>query len=538
MFLYEKFLALDYGTSSVKGALFQRVAGNLTLLRAETMPISPMEEREYETNILRFLNTYFPGESAILLALSLDRLFVREISIPLTTEKAVREVIPFEVESRVPFPMETVEVLGSVWRIDQEQSDVITYTAHHSEFDTIAAPFVDSTIVFRGIYVDSVCLGSVVSKHSGKEIPFSNVAQLDIGGKHTLLNVIKDGKITHTRFLSLGGEVLTDEIAKALKIGKEKAEALKTSIQFEPFHSPEDGLNLFAKEYRLKVADIKKAFSIAEDFFRSLGEEARRSFLSLGETERPEVLYISGEGSKIRDLETFLGEDLGLQVRRYDFLGTDPDRYATCYGMAYQLIASKKVKVDFLQTPYVKRLNKNIFDLSVFIPHLILASVSILLFIGVFFLGIVSDKRKLTAANKILSEKIKSGIGSNVPVDSDPLDYAKKLRDEAKNRTELYRNYLSKPTVLDVLYELSTKYPDPGMQPFLFNSITYDNGHVTIQGAVNEISEIGVIQRSLENSQMFKKVTLENNRSNYGLKTYKVTFTIKMEVAASAGESE
>ncbi len=538
MFLYEKFLAVDYGTSSVKGALFQRVAGNLTLLRAESMPISPMEEKEYETNIFRFINTYFSGEHAILLALSLERLFVREISIPLTTEKAVREVIPFEVESRVPFPMETVEVIGSVWRIDQEKSDVITYTAHHSEFDTIAYPFLESTMVFRGIFVDSVCLGSIVARHTGKEIPFANVAQLDIGGKHSLLNVSKDGKIAHTRFLSIGGDTLTEEISKTLKIGKDKAEALKTSIQFEPFHSPEDGLNLFAKEYKLKVADIKKAFSIVKDFFSTLSEEVRRSFLSLGETERPEVLYISGEGSKIRDLESFLGESLGLQVRRYDFLNVDPDRYATCYGMAYQLIASKKSKVDFLQTPYVKRLNKNLFDLSAFIPHLILSSISIVLFIGVFFLGIVSDKRKLTAANKILAEKIKTGIGSNVPVDTDPLDYAKRLRDDAKNKSELYRNYLSKPSVLDVIYEISTKFPDPGMQAFLFNSITFDNGHVTLQGSVNEISEIGVIQRSLENSQMFKKVSLENNRSNYGLKTYKVTFTIKMEVAPKAGDSD
>ncbi|TGJ99092.1 hypothetical protein EHO59_14520 [Leptospira semungkisensis] len=538
MFLYEKFLAVDYGTTSVKGALFQRVAGNLTLLRSESMPISRMEEREYETNILRFLNTYFPGENALVLSLSLDKLFVREISIPLTTEKAVKEVIPFEVESRVPFPMETVEVLGSVWRIDQDKSDVITYTAHHSEFDTLASPFLESTMVFRGIFVDSVCLGSLIPKHLGKEIPFSNVAQLDIGGRRTILNVSKDGKIAHTRFLSLGGEALTEEISKALKISKDKAEALKTSIQFEPFHSPEDGLNLFAKEYKLKVADIKKAFGIAQEFFLALSEEIRRSFLSLEETERPEVIYLSGEGSKIRDLESFLGEDLGVQARRYDFLSPDPDRFATAFGMAHQLVLSKKAKIDFLETPYVKKLNKNLFDLSAFKPHMILSGVSIFLLIGVFFLGIFSDRKKLTAANKVLADKVRSGTGSSVPMDTDPLDYAKGLRDGAKRKTELYRKYLSKPTVLDVLHEISLNFPDPGMQAFLFQNITYDNGTVSIQGSVNEISEIGVIQRSLEKSQMFKKISLENNRSNYGLKTYKVSFTIKMEVASKTGESE
>ncbi|MGJ4788719.1 hypothetical protein EHQ52_00235 [Leptospira koniambonensis] len=538
MFLYEKFLTVDYGTNSVKGVLFQRVAGNLTLLRAETMPISRMEEKEYETNILRFINTYFAEEHAIVLSLSLDRLFVREISIPLTTEKAVREVIPFEIESRVPFPMETVEVLGSVWRIDQDKSDVITYTSHHSEFDTLAYPFLESSLVFRGIFVDSVCLGSVISKHLHKEIQFANIAQLDIGGKKSILNVTKDGKIAHTRFLSVGGDTLTEEISKALKIPKDKAEALKTSIQFEPFHSPEDGLNLFAKEYKLKVADIKKAFAIAQEFFTSLSEEVRRSFLSLEETERPEVVYLSGEGSKVRDLESFIGENLGIQARRYDFLSADPDRFATCYGMAYHLIQSKKTKIDFLETPYVKRLNKNLFDISIFKPHIILGSVSFVLLIGVFFLGIISDKRKLAAANKILAEKVKSSTGSSVPSNRDPIEFAKSLRDGAERKTELYRKYLSKPSVLDVLHEISLKFPDPGMQPFLFQSITYDNGTVSIQGAVNEISEIGKVQDSLARSSMFKTVKLESNRPNFGLKTYKVSFVIKMEVSSKIEEND
>ncbi|PJZ68530.1 hypothetical protein CH373_17190 [Leptospira perolatii] len=533
MFLYEKFLAIDYGTHNIKGALFQRTMGNLTVLRTETMPITPMEEKQYETNILRFLNTYFPGEHAILLALSLEKLFVRELSIPLTTEKAVREVIPYEVENRVPFPMETVEVLGSVWRIDQDKSDVITYTAHHAEFDTITEPFKETRTVFRGIYVDSVCLGSIVSKHLKKEIPFTNVAQLDIGGTNSLLNVIADGKIAHTRFIGIGGDHLTSEIAKSLKLKPETAEELKNSIQFEPFHEPEDGLNLFAKEFRLKVPDIKKAFEITKEFYEKLAEEVRRSFLSVGETERPEALYLSGEASKIRDIDSFLGESLSIQTKRYDFLQTDPDRFATCYGMAYQLLQPKKAKVDFLETPYVKRLNKNLFDLTAFRPHLILSGVSLFLLIGVFFLGIISDKRKLTAANKILAEKVQRGIGRQVPPDADALEFARTVKDEAKGKTELYRKYLSKPSVLDVLYEISAKFPDPGMQQFQFQNFTYDNNVVTIQGRVNEYSEIGTIQRSLENSQLFKKITIEDKRITTGAKVFKVSFTLKLEVAAS-----
>jgi len=92
--------------------------------------------------------------------------------------------------------------------------------------------------------------------------------------------------------------------------------------------------------------------------------------------------------------------------------------------------------------------------------------------------------------------------------------------------------------VLDVLHEISLKFPDPGMQPFLFQSITYDNGSVSIQGAVNEISEIGKVQDSLARSPMFKNVKLDSNRPNFGLKTFKVSFVIKMEVTSKIEEND
>lgn len=236
MFIYDQFLAVDYGTNTIKGVLFQKVLGKLTILRSEIMSISHGEEEEYRHNVLRFINSYFPGETSILLNLPLDRLFVRELHIPLTTVKAIREVIPFEVESRIPFPMETVEVTGNIWRIDQEKSDVIAYSAHHSELDFITAPFLDSNIVFRGLFVDSVSLSSVITQHSNKEIQSKNCTQVDIGGRVTILNILSDGKVAHTRYISMGGDTLTDQIASDLKIPFEKAEAIKLSLQFESYN--------------------------------------------------------------------------------------------------------------------------------------------------------------------------------------------------------------------------------------------------------------------------------------------------------------
>ncbi|MCG6162296.1 hypothetical protein LFX13_18935, partial [Leptospira bandrabouensis] len=191
------------------------------------------------------------------------------------------------------------------------------------------------------------------------------------------------------------------------------------SLQFEPFSGEEDGLNLFAKEFKLKVADIKKAFQSASKFTEKLSSEIHRSIVSMNETERPEVLYLSGGGSKVRGIESVLGDALGLITRRYDFLSLDGDTFSTCFGMGYHFGFAKKDKIDFIDTPHVKRINKNILNFDQFRPHLIFSGISLFILITVFFVGIVIDKRKLSASDKMLAEKFQRGFGRTAPEDVD-----------------------------------------------------------------------------------------------------------------------
>ncbi len=138
--LYDQYLAIDYGSRYIKGILFKNVLGTVTPIRFETLPkihLNDEEGDEYEYNIIRFIQSFFPEESKFLVNLSIDRLFVRDLIIPLTSEKAVREIIPFEVENKLPFPTETMEVLGILSKIDQENSYVVTFNVQQDEISNV-----------------------------------------------------------------------------------------------------------------------------------------------------------------------------------------------------------------------------------------------------------------------------------------------------------------------------------------------------------------------------------------------------------------
>ncbi|EMF81380.1 fimbrial assembly protein PilN [Leptospira weilii serovar Topaz str. LT2116] len=77
---------------------------------------------------------------------------------------------------------------------------------------------------------------------------------------------------------------------------------------------------------------------------------------------------------------------------------------------------------------------------------------------------------------------------------------------------------------------MSINFPSSDMQPFQLDQFDYDQDLVKIGGKVNEFSEIGVVQRSLEKSPMFKDIEIVDKKLMQGVKNYKVSFIIKMKV--------
>ncbi|EMO74113.1 fimbrial assembly protein PilN [Leptospira kirschneri str. 200801925] len=138
----------------------------------------------------------------------------------------------------------------------------------------------------------------------------------------------------------------------------------------------------------------------------------------------------------------------------------------------------------------------------------------------------------------MLAEKFQKGFGRPAPEDEDILEYAAKLKNEEKKKTEIYRLYLSKPSILDILFELSMNFPSADMQPFQLDQFDYDQDLVKIGGRVNEFSEIGVVQRSLEKSTMFKDIEIVDKKLMQGVKNYKVSFIIKMKVTNKSTAEE
>jgi len=539
MFSFDQYLAIDYGSTFLKGVLFKKVLGKVTILRTEKLPVVQLDENEgdpYEYNIVRFIQSFFPEEDRFLLNLGIHNLFVRDLSIPLTSDKAILEVLPFEVENLVPYPMEELEVIGKTWKVGKENSELICFNVHHSELNRALKPFSKGDLQLSCLSLDSFVISSIISKHHNLLIHEKTVLQLDIGGKYSILNIVQDGKLRHTRQIYLGGKEITEEIAKILKVDENLAEEIKCSINFSLFNSEENSeLELkFLKRFSVSDAQLKNIRKLVQAKIESLIHEMENSVFSLNEQERPSLILLSGGGSLFNGLVEQVQNRLNLPVSRYEFLGISDPTLVTAIGTGIHF--ESRNQVNFLGTGFAKRINSNRFRIGAFKPHLILVGISLILLLGVFFIGIILDNRKISANRKILADKFKSGIGGEISEDEDVLATAASKLKAEKKKTEIYRLFLSKESILDLMNELSEQFPSQEALPFVLDQFNFEDNEIQIYGRVNEFGEIGTIQAAIEKSDKFTNIQILNKRLITGVNKLKVSFKIKIDVVIPKDE--
>ena len=528
---YTQYLAIDYGTTHIKGILFRQVLGSVTILRHETLQIVSLPEKEadeYEYNIVRFIQSFFPEETSFLINIAMDNLFIRDLVIPLNSEKAIKEILPFEVENVVPFPIENMVVQGCIWWIGKEVSNVVAFSVHHDEVEKTFKPFMKNDIQLNCISTDAFTLSAAIHYHQTKSITEKVVGQLDIGGKLSIFNVNSSGLLSHSRFFSGGGFLITEKIAQLLKIDFNKAEKIKYNFNFSFDYIEEEFKSEFLKLHYLTLEQFEQIIEIIQDSLDQIAAEIIKSIYALAPIHRPSVIYLSGGGSAFKDTEKYLTNKIGTPVVRYTFLELEDPSFTTALGIGYHNRMKKSLRVDFL-TPEFSKLMKNTIRLDAFKPHLILAGVSLFILLTVFIVQMVVDKRKLAAYETELREKFKQGFGSEVSEDDDVMSVALgKVKDENK-KSEIVRLFSNKENILELILDLNQNFPSKDFD-FILDQFTLDGNLVSIYGRVNEFQDIGAVQSALEKSQKFKNVKVVNKNLISGVPKYKVRFKIELEI--------
>jgi type IV pilus assembly protein PilM len=305
-------LALDIGASKVALAEFTvGSAGVPTLSNYAIGPLGIVPEGEsdvsaYVVSTIRDLMRQGGIQPApLLMTISGQAVFPRFVKLPPVTRDKVLQIVQYEAEQNVPFPIEQV-----VW-----------------DYQLVGGPDGETNVILVAVKTENITALTDCVQAAGMEPEVVDVAPmaiyntvrfnypdltgctmvLDMGARSSNLIFIEDTRI-FSRSIPVAGNTVTQEIAKEFGIPFEEAEQLKREHGFVAL----GGVYAVTED---ETAD--RVSKIVRHVVTRLHAEVNRSinfYRSQQNGSQPSLVLLTGGSSMIAHTDTFFREKLKVEV--------------------------------------------------------------------------------------------------------------------------------------------------------------------------------------------------------------------------------
>ncbi|MBF0106454.1 MAG: pilus assembly protein PilM, partial [Deltaproteobacteria bacterium] len=373
-------LGIDLGTSTVKALLIERRMQELVVLQFVQEPVNLQSRLSHEEQVVAILEKIFSNNilaaDVICMSLPGHLLSSRIITLPFTNAKKISQLIDFELESHIPFPIEEIfsdyHVLGTS---GNESQVLCTYTQ-----DASLKKYIEG---FSKAGIEAKYFGASITDLAG----IAHVAMVppegfyiicDIGNSGTNLVIMEGKELKYVRAIGIGGYHFTRAIQRAFNLNQEKAESLKLSR---------------GKLY-VRAQDSDQISRILNKVALELASAIKQTIWAFGHHHKGAnimALYCCGGGSKLVGILDFLSFHLRFNVFELEVLNfvthqfEDPDEInpiiPQVLATATRPIHSNRVpRINFRKGPYAFKQ-----DLQMLTSEL--KSIGVLLLV-ILFLGV------------------------------------------------------------------------------------------------------------------------------------------------------
>lgn len=297
----KELIGVDIGTTSIKLCILKNSKDGFV--------IDCLDKKTYDENLLSdgyiidslfvanelkdmvLRNNIKTKEAAC--ALSSYSVISKKVAMPFLKEEELESSISVEVESVIPFPLKDIYysyyVIG-VAEEKQDMMDVQVVAAKKEIIDSYIKTFSDADLNLQLVDVDIFCLTNLIEIiYSPKDIA---IVVADIGASVTNIAIIKGERIEFTREILVGGQYLTNQIEKSVKLSFKEAEAKKLSGDSEVSH-------------------------LYEDFIYNISSEISKTinfYTSTKTRERIDRVYLTGGTSLLKGLKETIQENTQIEV--------------------------------------------------------------------------------------------------------------------------------------------------------------------------------------------------------------------------------
>lgn len=309
-----KVIAINLGNYSVSVGSYRTVGSGLMLEGAVIETVAQDNEEQREQAIAGVLRRVLAGkvnqDTSIYYCISGQSVFTRFVKLPPSAPEQVTQMVRFEAQQNVPFPMDQV-----VWDYQLVQK------ADGSELEAVIVAIkseildrVNAEVSATGCVAERVGVGPL-SLYNAFRFNYPDydgcTLILDIGAKSTQLIFAEDGKI-FIRGVPVGGNQITQAIATDLQQPLAAAETLKQERGYVglggAYADPEDET----------AARISK---VVRGILTRLHSEVSRSIVSYRSQQGgspPKRILLTGGSSLLAYMDLFFEEKLKISVEFFN----------------------------------------------------------------------------------------------------------------------------------------------------------------------------------------------------------------------------
>lgn len=450
-----------------------------------------------------------------------DQVSSRHLHFPFDDAKNLSQTIPFEVEDQIPFEIDEIILDWAQVRSKNGEADILAVFTPREDVGRRVEDFIDTGLAPQVMEPEGLVLANLCDLFplSGDEL------LIDVGFRKTTLCWLTQGKPLAMRSIPIGGEAITEALAKDRGVDRDLAEDLKR----------QQGIftgNELSSPYENSLKCIEQ-----------LASEIQRSQAALEETLgdgtlTPSQIVLMGGGSKLHHLDKFLTKRTGTPTTYLAALSpgesqsliaaADPLLFAPALALALRGSPASRTQLNLLQFEFApgfdfRRLAREHHT------SIQLATATAALFVLWFVLALGLNLVRAHRVESAIAERIERIFpGGTVPA-GDPIEAMARAVNTYEQRADFLGVYRGNLSALDLLAEVSKRIePGAGVN---FETLQIDRNAINVRGISRDFEGVDRIQASLKEFELYQQITVSDIKeaSNGGGKRFNLTIQLAEE---------
>lgn len=316
-------LGLDLGSDSIKLAELVKVSNRFQLAKFAFRPTPAQAIRDgiivdSEAVAAEIKALFRDGgfrTKSVVTAVSGQSVVVRTITMTAMNLRELKNSVRYEAERYIPYSVEDAQIDGVILRPsipgDEKNMEVLLMAAPRDVVQKAENVIQKAGLSAQAIELEPIALLRLLNMIVSPEDLMQTIAMINIGATATSINIVNNGILRSSRTVPVSGGGFTRALGQSLNLSFADAEQLKRE---------KAAIRVAGEDKPADVSDTR-VFNTLLPSLTELVTEVQRSFdfyRSRYPGESVDIVYLSGGGAHLKNLDRYFAGELSLRVEKFD----------------------------------------------------------------------------------------------------------------------------------------------------------------------------------------------------------------------------